>query len=443
MGCTPSKGEAFSSSFQNLSEREGDERPLNSPLQRRPPPGPKPPKTAFANSPVTRPAPTPPPGHSPSSRRRSGMAAPAPAAKRPLQLSSGASGRSDLARLSSGASSDGKPQEVLRLPPSTKYTTSCQRVKQEDGVKWVNGYRLGVKLGKGSYAKVKLCEDSKDGDRPYAVKIFSRQRLLHMRTGAGAGKLGSGRTAMDDVLREISIMANLDSPRCVTLVEVIDDPAEDKLFVVMEYVSGGSLMSGTVDSEPIAEGEARELFDDLMAGVTYLHGAGFVHRDIKPENLLKLGEGDGERLPLVSAAQRVKLADFGTSTQFERGRLPDWAQAAEFEGLGLGDDAVHNTVGTPAFHAPECCQPGPYSARAADVWACGISLYQLLFGKVPFIADNMMDMYVRVVNDEPDYTVKGIALSDATLEVLRGLLAKDVGERMRYFEKLCGEREAI
>ncbi|ERE76862.1 calcium/calmodulin-dependent protein kinase kinase 2-like isoform 1 [Cricetulus griseus] len=136
--------------------------------------------------------------------------------------------------------------------------------------------------------------------------------------------------------------------------KVLDDPNEDHLYMVFELVNQGPVME-VPTLKPLSEDQARFYFQDLIKGIEYLHYQKIIHRDIKPSNLL-VGE-DGH----------IKIADFGVSNEFK------------------GSDALlSNTVGTPAFMAPESLSETRkiFSGKALDVWAMGVTLYCFVFGQV-------------------------------------------------------------
>nr|XP_012788753.1 unnamed protein product [Sorex araneus] len=176
------------------------------------------------------------------------------------------------------------------------------------------------------------------------------------------------RGPIEQVYQEIAILKKLDHPNVVKLVEVLDDPNEDHLYMVFELVNQG------LD-------QARFYFQDLIKGIEYLHYQKIIHRDIKPSNLL-VGE-DGH----------VKIADFGVSNEFK------------------GSDALlSNTVGTPAFMAPESLSETRkiFSGKALDVWAMGVTLYCFVFGQCPFMDERIMCLHSKIKSqalefpDQPD-----------------------------------------
>ena len=184
----------------------------------------------------------------------------------------------------------------------------------------------------------------------------------------------------------------------------------------------------------MGERDARRVFISMARGLLVCHRAGILHRDIKPENLLRaipLSEDDGSGGSGGSrrrSAERngdaqptVKLADFGVASCFTPGK----------------SDLVRDTVGTPAFHSPECFSSASetgYSGTMADVWAAGVSLFQMVFGRPPFMASSMMETY-RKARDEPaDFSPQannGVRISAPLQELLTMLLHKNPRQRIR------------
>ncbi|XP_069744155.1 calcium/calmodulin-dependent protein kinase kinase 1 [Narcine bancroftii] len=227
----------------------------------------------------------------------------------------------------------------------------------------LNQYKLKTEIGKGSYGVVKLAYNEND-DKHYAMKVLSKKKLMKQqgfprRPPPRGSKPLSGEQAkapapLERVYQEIAILKKLDHPNIVKLVEVLDDPTEDNLHMVFELMSKGPVMEVPTDN-PFSEQHSHFYFRDIILGIEYLHYQKIIHRDIKPSNLL-LGDNG-----------HIKIADFGVSNQFE------------------GNDALlSSTAGTPAFMAPEtlCETRKSFHGKALDVWAIGVTLYCLVFGKI-------------------------------------------------------------
>ncbi|KAI3330108.1 hypothetical protein F4824DRAFT_352307 [Ustulina deusta] len=141
--------------------------------------------------------------------------------------------------------------------------------------------------------------------------------------------------------------------------------------------------------------EARATFRDTVLGLEYLHYVGVVHRDIKPANLLWTKD------------HRVKISDFGVSyfgRPIREGELDELV--SESEARDFDDDLeLAKTVGTPAFFAPELCYTDveheqPKISEQIDVWSLGVTLYCLIFARIPFMAEDEFQMFKKIAKDE-------------------------------------------
>ncbi|KAF0307215.1 Calcium/calmodulin-dependent protein kinase kinase 2 [Amphibalanus amphitrite] len=226
---------------------------------------------------------------------------PSPAA-RTAALSGGRDGGAQSGRVAGGVSD----RPIYPNIPFSPYGSPCcsPRFKKRP-LREVHRYKLHEAIGQGSYGIVKLAYNQ-DDDTTYAMKIlnkkkimrkggmFVRGRLAPHRKNSGGNPLAS---PLDRVYREIAILKKLDHPNVVKLVEVLDDPVEDNLYLVFELLEKGEVISIPTET-PLSEQQAWWYFRDVVMGIEYLHYQKIIHRDIKPSNLL-LGD-DGH----------VQIADF-------------------------------------------------------------------------------------------------------------------------------------
>ncbi|XP_029693382.1 calcium/calmodulin-dependent protein kinase kinase 2-like [Takifugu rubripes] len=269
------------------------------------------------------------------------------------------------------------PHTSPRLPRRPTVESHSVSITDLQDCVQLNQYKLKDEIGKGSYGVVKLAYNE-DDNTYYAMKVLSKRRLMRQAgfprrppprgAKAASESLPQPKGPLERVYQEIAILKKLDHPNVVKLVEVLDDPNEDHLYMVFELVKKGPIMEVPTD-KPFSEDQARFYFQDLLKGIGYLHYQRIIHRDIKPSNLL-VGE-DGH----------IKIADFGVSNQFE------------------GTDALlTSTVGTPAFLAPEALSENRvnFSGKALDVWAMGVTLYCFLFGMCPFMDERIVSLHQKI-----------------------------------------------
>ncbi|XP_038231622.1 calcium/calmodulin-dependent protein kinase kinase 1 isoform X2 [Dermochelys coriacea] len=274
----------------------------------------------------------------------------------------------------------------------------------------LNQYKLQSEIGKGSYGVVKLAYNESD-DKYYAMKVLSKKKLLKQygfprRPPPRGSKATSGgqpkpMAPLDRVYQEIAILKKLDHINIVKLIEVLDDSAEDNLYMVFDLLRKGPVMEVPTD-QPFTEEQARLYFKDIVMGIEYLHYQKIIHRDIKPSNLL-LGD-DGH----------VKIADFGVSNQFE------------------GNDAqLSSTAGTPAFMAPEAISDSgkSFSGKALDVWAMGITLYCFVYGKCPFIDEYILALHNKIKNKVVEFPEEP-QISEELKELIVKMLDKNPETRI-------------
>jgi len=253
----------------------------------------------------------------------------------------------------------------------------------------VNQYVILKEIGRGSFGNVKLCLNIGENEY-YAAKILSKRQLSKKRIGMEKGG------ALKDALNEIELMKILRHKNVITLFEVIDDPGEDKMFLIMECAEGGPVMVGEMETEPISETKAWSYFKDAVEGLEYIHSQSIIHRDIKPGNLLvKNGI--------------VKICDFGVAIRLG----PDH---------DLNQQLLKRTVGSPVFLPPELCasENTEIFGPALDIWSLGVTLYFLAFGRYPFVGENEMQIYESIRTKDIEFpTTIDTDLKDLILSLLR------------------------
>lgn len=215
-------------------------------------------------------------------------------------------------------------------------------------------------------------------------------------------------------------MKKLHHNNLVGLVEVLDDPDEDSLYMVLEMCKRGVIMHVNMEerADPYDEQHCRMWFRDLILGIEYrrsfceesctpinflglVHAQGVVHRDIKPDNCL------------LTEDYTLKVVDFGVSEMFEKASEMITAKSA----------------GSPAFMPPELCvaKHGDVSGKAADIWSMGVTLYCLRYGRVPFEKHNVLDLYESIRSDPPDLDQES---NEDFKDLMRRLLEKDPEKRI-------------
>ncbi|CAL5211171.1 unnamed protein product [Lathyrus oleraceus] len=223
---------------------------------------------------------------------------------------------------------------------------------ERNGSVLMQRYELGKLLGQGTFAKVYHARNLKNGMN-VAIKVIDKERVL--RVGM-----------IDQIKREISVMRLVRHPHVVELYEVM--ASKTKIYFVMEYVKGGELFD-KISKGKLNHDDARRYFQQLISAVDYCHSRGVCHRDLKPENLL------------LDENENLKVSDFGLSAL---------ANTKHQDGL------LHTTCGTPAYVAPEVINRKGYDGTKADIWSCGVILYVMLAGFLPFRDPNLIEMYKKI-----------------------------------------------
>ncbi|KAF4634600.1 hypothetical protein G7Y89_g3493 [Cudoniella acicularis] len=325
------------------------------------------------------------------------------------------------------------------LDARSEYTNNEDDGKAEHRI---NQYIIKDEIGRGSFGAVHLATDQYGKEyvsrlHGRAVKEFSKSRLRkraqsnilrrphsarrpgHLAAGLGFNSPLHQRSASDIhngeekgnplylIKEEIAIMKKLNHPNLVSLIEVLDDPEEDSLYMVLEMCKKGVVMKVGLGekADPYDVESCRCWLRDLILGIEYLHAQGVVHRDIKPDNLL-LTEDDV-----------LKIVDFGVSEMFEK----------------QSEMMTAKSAGSPAFLPPELCvsKHGDISGKAADIWSMGVSLYCLRFGRIPFERSGVLELYEAIKSDHVDIEPDD---DPEFCDLMNKLLEKDPNKRIKMAE---------
>ncbi|KAI8049145.1 kinase-like domain-containing protein [Gilbertella persicaria] len=255
--------------------------------------------------------------------------------------------------INSTMASPSPQRRLLAKFPHNKHINSPIMSPGNRRRKDVGDYWLGKTLGRGSSGRVKVGIHKVTGEK-VAIKIISKS---HLAANASVEKA---------VKREIAVMKLISHPNIMSLLDVVDLSDSPNLYLVLEYVQGGELFEYLVSQGRLSEAEARKYFQQIIIGLDYCHRHLICHRDLKPENLL------------LDREKNIKIADFGMASLQPTGSL------------------LETSCGSPHYASPEIVNGIPYDGSASDIWSCGIILYALLSGYLPFDDDNIRQLLNKV-----------------------------------------------
>ncbi|XP_017285296.1 serine/threonine-protein kinase BRSK2 isoform X7 [Kryptolebias marmoratus] len=251
-------------------------------------------------------------------------------------------------------------------------------------VNYVGPYRLEKTLGKGQTGLVKLGIHCVTGQK-VAIKIVNREKLSE--------------SVLMKVEREIAILKLIEHPHVLKLHDVYEN--KKYLYLVLEHVSGGELFDYLVKKGRLTPKEARKFFRQIISALDFCHSHSICHRDLKPENLL------------LDEKNNIRIADFGMAS------------------LQVGDSLLETSCGSPHYACPEVIRGEKYDGRKADAWSCGVILFALLVGALPFDDDNLRNLLEKVklgVFHMPHF------IPPDCQNLLRGMIEVDASKRLTLEE---------
>ncbi|ODA79342.1 hypothetical protein RJ55_04935 [Drechmeria coniospora] len=299
--------------------------------------------------------------------------------------------------------------------------------RSHKGTSKFGDFILGNTIGEGEFGKVKLGW-KQDSSVQVAIKLIKRDTVGH------------NPSRLSKIRREVTILRGVQHPNIVQLIDMIE--TERYIGIILEYASGGELFDYILNHRYLKDHSARRLFAQLVSGVGYLHKKGIVHRDLKLENLL------------LDRNRNIIITDFGFANTFN-----PHEELSEEEELNLSDrefvkrlgldrvksngtrkgDLMQTSCGSPCYAAPELVvSDSLYTGRKVDVWSCGVILYAMLAGYLPFDddpanpeGDNINLLYKYIVSTPltfPEY------VTPHARDLLRRILVPNPRKRADLFE---------
>jgi tRNA A-37 threonylcarbamoyl transferase component Bud32 len=250
----------------------------------------------------------------------------------------------------------------------------------------LGSYIIVGELGHGGMATVYLARQP-SVEREVAIKVLPAHFL-------------QDRTFLERFTREARVVASLQHPHILPIYDFGEH--EGQPYIAMACMRGGTLTDRIAQAgRGLPLDEAVRLVEQIASGLDYAHKQGIVHRDFKPGNVLMDHEGN------------VYLADFGIAKVAEA--------TAQLTGSGI--------IGTPAYMAPEMAERGGVS-HLVDIYALGVTLYQMLTGELPYDADTPMGLLMAHISKPiPDVRILRPDLPEAIQAIIERAMAKNPAHR--------------
>ena len=244
----------------------------------------------------------------------------------------------------------------------------------------IKNYTFEKDIGEGNFGKVKLAIFKKTNEE-FAIKILSKEKIKQK--------------MKNTIFQENEIITKFNHINIAYVYQIIED--ENNYYIVMEYCKHGELFDYIVKNQKLSEIESSIFFYQLINGVEYIHKLGISHRDLKPENLL------------LAENNILKIIDFGLSHEFN------------------GDKLLQTKCGSPSYAAPEIIYCSVYDGFKIDIWCCGIILYAMLCGYLPFEGENNDILFKNILECNPEMPE---FLSDVSKDMLKKILTTNPKKRI-------------
>ena len=250
-------------------------------------------------------------------------------------------------------------------------------------------YQFIKTIGEGTFGKVKLSIHLPTNEY-VAIKILEKSRI-------------HDKEELERIEKEIKYLKDFNHIHIIQIYEVIE--TDKNFYIVMEYVSGGELFNYIVDHEKLSETEASFFFVQIIYGIKEIHNRKICHRDIKPENLL------------LTEKKIIKIIDFGLSNEYI--------------------DYLSTQCGSPCYASPEMIRGMKYSGLMIDIWACGIILFAMLCGYLPFDDKDNNILFRKILQCKLEFPEeKEVILSNEAKDLIQRILVPNPSKRITIDEIL-------
>lgn len=246
-------------------------------------------------------------------------------------------------------------------------------------------YTIVKSIGEGTFGKVHLGIHNLTQEK-VAIKVLEKAKILEQ-------------DDIERINREIKFLKKLKNINIIKIYEIIE--TKSNVYFIMEHAPGGELFNYIVSKKKLEEKEASFFFAQIVHALDFIHKHNIVHRDVKPENML------------LTENNTIKLIDFGLSNQYNKGGL------------------LKTPCGSPCYAAPEMILGRKYNGANIDVWSCGITLYAMVCGYLPFEDKNNDKLYKKILDCKIEFPKH---VGDLSKDMITRLLTVNPAKRITFEE---------
>ena len=289
------------------------------------------------------------------------------------------------------------------------FQVPCSRFKTKEDVIKAFGYTLSKKLDEGGFGTVFIAEDHRK-----KIKVACKWMDL------GSVSSNSDDTRLADTKNELMVLEQVRHPYVIKVLcnFVVQQDNTNNMYIFMELADGGNLYKYFEKRGVPGEVECAKYFAQVVCGIGHMHGLAIAHRDIKMQNILLVANNRS-----ITGDYLLRVSDFGLSKQVKViKRIVEMSST---------------NCGTLLYMAPELIQKKSYDAYLVDVWALGITLFEMLSLELPFNFDKSEDEVLKQMLDNKwkwSTKMKDRTASSALTELMKSMLNPDPAKRIRLIK---------